>query len=104
VNTVLYRPRAGDEAEGDEDWIEAVEEEDSDDDDYVEESNEHVAATGPPRSPNWVLLFGVAERIADPTERERMLAIARKLTGAETRAAAEIMSVLCCWDWWCSST
>jgi hypothetical protein len=70
-----------------------------------EDGDQHAAATGPPeaaesgappRSPNWALLFGVAERIADPTERERMLAIARKLTGAETRAAAEIMSVQCC--------
>jgi hypothetical protein len=85
----------------------AVEGEDGDHDDYVDEGNQHAAATGPPeaaesgappRSPNWFLLFGVAERIADPTERERMLAIARKLTGAETRAAAEIMSVQCCWD------
>jgi hypothetical protein len=63
-----------------------------------------LRAAHQPRSPNWVLLFGVAEQIADPTERERLLAIARKLTGAETRAAAEIMSVQCCWDWWCSST
>jgi hypothetical protein len=103
---VPHRKRGGGETE-------AGGGEDGDHDDYVDEGNQHAAATGPPeaaesgappRSPNWLLLFGVAERIADPSERERLLAIARKLTGAETRAAAEIMSVLCCWDWWCSWT
>jgi hypothetical protein len=100
---VPHRKRGGGETE-------AAEGEDGDHDDYVDEGNQHASppaaaeSGAPPRSPNWVLLFGVAERIADPTERERMLAIARKLTGAETRAAAEIMSVLCCWDWWCSPT
>jgi hypothetical protein len=97
LNTVVVLPRKRGGGE-----TEAVEGEDGAHDDYVDEGNQHAAATGPPeaaesgappRSPNWVLLFGVAERIADPTERERMLAISRKLTVAETRAAAEKMSV-----------